>query len=118
MYEPNHTWSYNGDAPPITSKVTSAGSSDTLLVCTISENAPKVTPPGSFGPLALLAGIALAMEITSACFAAYEKSAIAASPAHNLYAEMKLIPICIADHLEVVPPSQARTTKVGTLDTW
>ena len=118
MYEPSHTWSYNVAAPPITSKVISAGSLLILDVWIISANIPNGTPPGSLAPLARLAGNIAAIPITSACLAAYEKSAIAASPAHKLYAVMKLIPICIADHLDTVPPSQALTTNVGTLLTW
>ena len=35
-----------------------------------------------------------------------------------LYAAMNDIPICIADHLEVVPPSQVRETMVGMWIAW
>ena len=55
------------------------------------------------------------MWITSACLDAYAKSPVAPSPAHWLYAEIIDIPICIADHLEVVPPSQTLPTIAGIL---
>ena len=55
------------------------------------------------------------MWITSACLDAYAKSPVAPSPAHWLYAEIIDIPICIADHLEVLPPSQTLPTIDGIL---
>src|SRR4030042_5380891 len=70
-------------------------------------------PPGSFGPRARRAGRISAIWMTPACFAANARSATAASPAHILYAPMKDIPICIADHREVVPPSHVLLTVVG-----
>src|SRR5512141_2775532 len=79
----------------------------------MSENIPNLMPPGSFGPRARRAGRMSAIWITPACFAANARSATAASPAHILYAPMKDIPICIADHREVVPPSQVLLTVVG-----
>src|SRR5665648_929923 len=84
-----------------------------LLVCTISDMCPKESPPGSFGPLALLAGSISDILTSAACFAAKARSATAASPAHMLYAEMKDIPTCIAIHLEVCAPSVVRETMVG-----
>src|SRR5271157_755191 len=114
MYEPNQIWSYSMQPEATTSSDDFTGSSGYLrLVCTMSARKPKLNPPGSLGPLARLAGRMSAISTNAACFAANARSATAASPAHILYASMNDMPICIADHLEVVPPSQVLTTVVG-----
>src|SRR5512141_3084164 len=118
MYEPSQIWSYRAAPAATTSRDTRTGSSAYFLDdCTMSPRKPNAIPPGSFSPLALLTGKYEPMCTTSACFAAYAKSPVAASPAACLYAEIMDIPICIADHLEVVPPSQVLETMVGILTT-
>src|SRR5674536_125192 len=79
----------------------------------MSARKPNERPPGSLDPRARRAGSMFAISMRLACLAANARSATAASPAHMLYAAMNDIPICIADHLLVLPPSHVRETIVG-----
>src|SRR5665647_1120932 len=114
MYDPSHIWSESIQPAATTSSDDLTGSSgNTRSVCIMSAMKPNERPPGSLGPRARRAGSMFAISMRLACFAAYARSATAASPAHMLYAAMNDIPICIADHLLVLPPSHVRETIVG-----